>query len=622
MKRFALTLAAAAMCTTTMFAQNPNKVYISSKSPKKIELPAERLTYGGSIINIEYKGSRISTTIKGAFEYACKLVEECMPTVYPLNISVEFSNLQDDNCLALVESYPAIEEIYWDGIVDKVFIKRYAQVWGDYLSLEDKYGLDFFRDSFDASIKFSANKPFDFNLDTSRINANKYDFVTVAIQSLLKAIGFTCKAYATGNQVAISSPANKYTLTLLNPNDAGQNYATATSGNAYIPSRKSSTTQWDLVSDAPYKPGISLNYFTDSSNQETAIMQYGIPKGAYIRYIGSAIQDFFSFCEWNRPVITGGDNLNIQTSNTKNVIKFQGISKTAQTSDESTYMKNQISKLSETETFASYMSAKQEVSDPGTYVLLKDGSWEKYERLTNLSNNEKYARSADGYLRLKEVSTQLGLGGQYYNHNVKYQLYDYLPQKPEATLNSYTASTDFAAYNNLKRTYSAVSDDDIFIDVEIGIKNIEGTTQVMVEQTDSDYPYPYTYAVEKPSDGKFIAYMNQKYPSTFKLTYLNANGQTIGDTFTIDLTSNTKSPTKKSVEMNIGDNDIAYHIKEFNNNSLNYVITNVTNGRTINSGQIKQKDGAISISTLDSGIYIITIYNKEEKITEMKWVKK
>ena len=84
-------------------AQNPNRVYVSSGAPLKIGLSSERKVYGGTIINVTYQGSKFSSpTVKGAFEYACKLVEDAIPTTYPINITVKFTKISDNNCLAMV----------------------------------------------------------------------------------------------------------------------------------------------------------------------------------------------------------------------------------------------------------------------------------------------------------------------------------------------------------------------------------------------------------------------------------------------------------------------------------------------------------------------------------------
>lgn len=86
-------------------------VYSTEKTPLTITLPVERKIYGGTIINVTYKGSQISKTIKGAFEYACKLVEENIPTTFPLNINMEFTSFTDANCLAQVETYSVSSDV-------------------------------------------------------------------------------------------------------------------------------------------------------------------------------------------------------------------------------------------------------------------------------------------------------------------------------------------------------------------------------------------------------------------------------------------------------------------------------------------------------------------------------
>lgn len=75
-------------CVSGVYAQNnPNNVYVSGKTPLQINAPTDREIIGGTIINVTYEGSRISNTLKGAFKYACRLMEERMPTIYPLNFS-------------------------------------------------------------------------------------------------------------------------------------------------------------------------------------------------------------------------------------------------------------------------------------------------------------------------------------------------------------------------------------------------------------------------------------------------------------------------------------------------------------------------------------------------------
>ena len=78
-------------------------------------------------------------------------------------------------------------------------------------------------------------------------------------------------------------------------------------------------------------------------------------------------------------------------------------------------------------------------------------------------------------------------------------------------MNSYTRSTEFNAMQRSPRKNTIVTraDDDEYLDVEIGFKNTEGCTEILVEQTDSDYPVPYTYFVDVNA-GCFYGLYEQK----------------------------------------------------------------------------------------------------------------
>ena len=241
------------------YGQNPNCVYGKTKGTVTIDLPSKRTIYGGTVFNVTYNGSAVSPSMKGAFEYACKLVEEVMPTTYSINVTVEFSNnltsVFGSNCLSTVEAFSG--NMY----NDRVYIKRYAQNYDGnglpFNSNED--ALKSFRDTTDVIIKFASKQPFFYEY-RNEIPSNKYDFVTVAIQALLKATGFCCKAIIqNSNSLKISDQANKYSNMILCA-DSQKNYQLATSGNAKI--RKiGSANEYKLVSDAPYQIGVSLSYF-------------------------------------------------------------------------------------------------------------------------------------------------------------------------------------------------------------------------------------------------------------------------------------------------------------------------------------------------------------------------
>lgn len=613
MKRLSIILMFLASIISAL-SQNPNKVYSIDKEVPNKDLPQKRTLYGGTIINVKYIGSGFSKTVQGAFEYACKLIEEKMPTTYPLNITVEFSNALRNDELALVENFSTDSNMCWiDGPVDKVYAKRFAQIWnGPYLGTDSVVGVDFFRDTNDFSIKFSKSKSFDYNIDPTNLNANKYDFITVALQALIKGMGFTCKAYVADNKMHISEPANKFTYTILGK-DPIQNYNKAISGNAYFENYYGGE-HWLLECGQPYKQGISLNYLSKSNSKECSIMHFGIAKGKYIRDLGDFLPDFFSYCGWDMPIVVSIDhNLTISTSNTNDVIGFQG------TGSQNPNKYNVVND-SNTDDVWSYIEDKNEVMDDGDYVLLKDGSWKRYTSLCNLTENNLYARTVDGYLRLKNVREIKGVGN-YSNWDIKYQMYDYLPQVPEASLNAVLAPSTYS-FAKSKRNLMQKQSEDEFVDAEIGFKNIEGTTSIVVEQTDSDYPVPFNYVVDDIYSGKFLALMNKKYPSTYTLTYINANGETTGETFTIDLRNNIILPNDFKANIAIYNNNLEYYLENIEKCNLYCKITNLQNGNTVMEEKITNDKGSIELKDIPSGCYVIAIYNNNIKIKELKWNKK
>ncbi|HCD78166.1 MAG TPA: hypothetical protein DEQ27_07755 [Prevotella sp.] len=606
-------------------AQNYNAVYSSDKRVVKICLPAEREIYGGTIIKAIYTKTDFNAQEMGAFEYACKLVEECMPTTCPINIKVEFSDAIRNGALAVVQPMAAKEGMCGtiDGrVYDKMYAKRYMQLWSDANGPEGEDGLKFYRDSEDATIKFASKDLFSFSLDTTDIKSDKYDFVTVAIQALIKAIGFTCNAYVSDNKLSISpTQANKFTYTILN-NDPSKNYQLAISNNAYL-GTDYSNERWLLECKAPYRQGISLNYMAESDDEGTAIMQYGISKGSYIRKIGDFMKTFFTMCEWDRPIVTGttGDNYNVVFCNTSDVISYKGIVSNSKASNNI-----KISSPSPDE-LKSYLRSVAEVGEVGKYVLLKDGTWRTFENLTNLNDSNAYARSVDGFLRIKDIKKEIGVNGQYSNLVIHYYLYNYIPQKAKAGLVGYTISQDnLQATNARRKSVARVNKENTYLDVTIGVKNTEGTDYIVVEQTDADYPVPYSYVIDNPRAGTFVAYMSKEYPSTFKLTYVNSNGENIGEPFTVDLrpTSSGIDRIDKTVELYIKENAIKYNINMTGSIRLMYAITDLTSGRTVLNGTINQPQGNINISLLPRGTYSISVYNinsQFKKLIERKWVK-
>lgn len=606
-----------------LYAQiGSNSIYSSNSGIIKVlEKPSSRKVYGGTVINVNYVGNKISSTVKGAFEHACRIWEENIPTAYPINLTVEFSNTLFGDCLATVETeHGGSTDDY-----DKIYTKRYAMLYGaEYSPLDENNNtLEYFRDTQDARIIFSNSQPFDYSLDANNISSNKYDFVTVALQAIGKALGFTLKAYTSGNTLNKLNPNNRFTSSILkNSNTSAQNYTLATSGAAYIESGSLGKIKgkWYLHSPAAFDAKTSLNYFKkDPDNKETLIMQPDIiSKGSAIRYIGDGMQVFFSFCGWDRSFVTGMSSSTYEGTSTDEVLPYMPINQ---------LQTPKVAAINNTDTdISTYLSERLEDGDDGNYVLMKDGSWKKYNRRNDLTDNTNYARTSDGYLRLKEVTSSFGPNGAYRNVNVKHLLSDYIPQKPDVSMNSYKFSDEYSVRSTSRRSYtSSMLSDGAFMDVEIGFKNTEGCTEVLVEQTDSDYPVPYFYYVD-PSAGYFTALMNKDYPSDFKLTYINKNGETESEPFTVNLT-NIFIPLQPNISITINDNILHFSLMTIQRPDdplapiCQYYITDPDNLNVYAEGTCNEPFGDIDISNLQSGkIYILKVFYKS-KMYSKKWMK-
>lgn len=612
-------LICALAAVTTLYSQvQPNVVYSSQKSPVHLDIQPSREIAGGTIINADYSSSSsssITVPVKGAFEYACRIVEECIPTTCPLKLKVEFSNAMPENALAVVYSKQAEGMFgrYGDNTFDKVYAKRYEQIYNTTGFSDEAEGLDFYLDSEDATILFSSKANFNYSIDTEDLKSDEYDFVTVAEQAIIKAVGFYISAHLSDNNLNVSYPANQYSLVVLN-DEGFKNYQWATSGNAYLQKDK-----WLLESQPPYRPGITLNYLDESNGDDTAIMQYGISPGSYIRNIGTFMKTFFSLCNWDRDILVGiGGSLGVGCAMSNDVIGYVGMKGKNKASDAKHV------KASDNIGLGAYLESVRETGEEGNYVLLNDGSWRKYKELCELNDTNSYARTVDGCLRLKNISKTYGPNGSYSNWFIQYQLYSYLPRKAEAQMIGYKISTDDQMTTIARRNVPRVEDNETYIDVTIGMKNLEGTDYVIVEQTDADYPIPYTYIIDKPKTGSFVAYMNKKYASTFKLTYVNENGQTVADPFTVKVVD---VPSQVGdVVLKLNGNMIAYKVNDHGQQiKYHYFIRNIDSGVGSKQGYITQLEGNINISSLPVGSYAIEVYGYVPsmiRVAQMVWFNK
>lgn len=276
-----------------------------------------------------------------------------------------------------------------------------------------------------------------------------------------------------------------------------------------------------------------------------------------------------------------------------------------------------MAKVSASESLGSYVDRMMEFMPDGFYVMLEDGSWKECDRdFTDLDNKTNYARTIDGYLRVKLVTTSVHPGFPS-NRHARYWLYDFLPQKPQTELVSHKLQ---ASPSSANRAYGSTESDGY--DVTIGFKNTEGCKSIEVEQTDEDYPVPYYYTVD-PSEGTFNAFVPKGVKSTLKVTYLNDNGATSGEPFTINPTLFMDFKPGDVFEWSIDEGSFDYNLSgTMRPYDGTYSVMSMATGNNVSQGKVVSTQGSVDISTLPSGSYVFSIKGTNGDAHSVKWQKK
>ena len=164
--------------------------------------------------------------------------------------------------------------------------------------------------------------------------------------------------------------------------------------------------------------------------------------------------------------------------------------------------------------------------------------------------------------------------------------------------------------------------DEYLREVKIGIKNLEGTSRIVVEQLDEGAVVPYRFEVSDFKNGYFTTIVDKEYFSEFRIIAYNQNGHTISDTFVLDALE----PWDGEMQMTITDNTIKIlpigtrrSIK-----NISYRISLISkDARSV--GNVLQgdlsSDETIDVSNLTPGMYIVECKTESGKKTSRKFIK-
>lgn len=309
---------------------------------------------GMTVITPEFEGDRWEEDAKSAVTYACKLMEEYLPTAYPIVIKMNRDAANSyvtfvRSATTLVfdytgTSYPSRHKI----AQPRATIKRTAI---DGFVSETIYWNPF--EEPDATIYFSPDDIFSTRLDGD-VDPDKYDLVTITLRELAKVLAMNTSVTTikgTNNQLSIfldnegehyvTPYTNALTIrdnygdeTLQDPSEA-YNYFTSDNVTIKYPFDYQYYNGHKIYSPSQFNRNSSLLYFEeDSTNKETLLFQPNLPKGTAIHYIGTAFRDVLRHSNWdylNIPTSTGTPigkteiDKNVYDGTSNNVFSYNGI---------------------------------------------------------------------------------------------------------------------------------------------------------------------------------------------------------------------------------------------------------------------------------------------------------
>lgn len=200
----------------------------------------------------------------------------------------------------------------------------------------------------------------------------------------------------------------------------------------------------------------------------------------------------------------------------------------------------------------------------------------------------------------------------YYDYNVKYFTRDFTPEKPVI---KYMPTEDSPLQTLSIMDY----EDDYYVDVKVGIANVEGADRVVVEQRDEGEFYPFQYNAEDFRNGYFIANLDRELNTELYVVSYNANGFKRSETITIPPVGYpTREVTFKRNNDIITLGGISGRLRESGKLSCR---VNSVMGAASYAVTLPVDDGKIDVAAIPQGVYVLTVFNGNDKIGNYKFLK-
>lgn len=636
-----------------------------------IVLPNYRQINSGSKLVVTYEGDWPEEMV-GAFEYAAKLWEEVLPLTLPIKITAKLEPIRgsrktiskvglytydfNGNCVSMYASPLSM--------IKSVLLKEYHSTQQH--RFNDEISDVSILDSEDMTITYNQNMigEFSFSLD-GEADLNKYDFVTIAMRDIAIGLGFTTRftANAATQEMNITggrlTPFETHVYGSIGSNDPKTAYVNATKGSLAVTVGAGNSNKYSMYAPSPWENGVSLRYFIpDTSNPITRLLTYDFGKGYIVRDLSGIDWDnfFTKALDWRRELATGATSGGISQSGTsRDVIAYRGtislsfpnrIAQKLNTVDlghssdiNVSRSRNRANSSNDYVSTDDYCTRFNLFSPQGAMgnavslsVLLKNGEWDcikiipeanpsitlNVQELQLNYDENQYARGTTGGLRyrLTQCTTHPDFlaGGVYKDYAVKYFTRDFTPQQAQIKYSKIHSDENLATYSS-----PTVLSDEYFIDVEVGIRNVEGTTKVVVEQLDEGEALPFQYEVYDFRKGYFIANLDRELTTQLKVISYNANGYATSNIITIPPLGYADNAVLFTHDDNyITIEGVSKRILE--SGQLSCVATNISRpGASMETLRIQ--DNQISINDLSAGIYVLSMFNNKDKIGEYKFIR-
>lgn len=632
-----------------------------------VEMPDYREVSSGSKFVVTYE-SGVPAELQGAFEHAVKIWEEVLPMTLPIHITVKTGSIRGNGILSrisfdtcLYESEREGEQLYPLSMIKGVILQEYHSK-GTNRFLEDIRDTSIF-DNIDISITYNKNKinQFDFSLD-GETSLTKYDFVTVAMRDIAIGLGFSTSITADPSNKKIIfgrtrfSPFETLVINAIGTTDPYAAFTKATKGSLNIALKKFGNIEFDTLrvyAPVNWSSSSSLRYLIPDDNPISKLLTYDFGKGYVMRDLSGVNWDdiFYGALDWRKiPTSGSGSGGASHAGTSDDIFPYRGtVNLTFNNNDtanfsrqEQNYSPNQKFQSSSTVTQSKSVSLKSSFpadiycqqfdafSPDGPVhmglslsVLKKDGTWDciykvpymdnepislKIEDLALNYDESEYARGTTGGLRYRltkcTLNTSIYPGDPTsYTYRTKYFTRDYTPQK---AFIKYTPEQ--SVQNVSKMALSGY--DDWFVDVKVGISNLEGTTRVFVEQLDEGEELPFQYEVTDFRKGYFIANLDRECSTTLTVICYNDNGYQRSNTIVIPAIGYNNATRIAALSFDMQNDAIMVKAGDEVVDNCNYSIAPLTV-----AGRLTERNGmangAIDISTLADGLYVLTAIDEK-----------